>query len=68
MSNYLLEKIEKMGHPSITVRLNYIDTITIILSITKITITINISIVNRCENGEYGELVIDSDRSDPSQA
>ena len=57
-----------MGHPSITVRLNYINTITIILSITNITITINMIIVSRCENGEYGELVSDSDRSDPSQA
>ena len=57
-----------MGYPSITVRLNYINTITIILSITNITITINMIIVNRCENGEHGELVSDSDRSDPSQA
>ena len=65
MSNDLLEK---MGYPSITVGLNFIDIITIILSITNITITINMIIVNRCENGEHGELVSDSDRSDPSQA
>ena len=59
-----------MAHISITVRLNYINTITIVIVIIIIIITIVIIIIViiRCKNGEHGKLVADSDRFDPSQA
>ena len=60
-----------MAHIYITVRLKYINTaiIVIIIIITiLIIIIIIIIIIIRCKDGEHGELVSDSDRSDPSQA
>ena len=60
-----------MEHIYITVRLKYINTaiIVIIIIITiLIIIIIIIIIIIRCKDGEHGELVSDSDRSDPSQA
>ena len=65
----MIEKRENMEHIYITVRLKYINTaIIVIIIIITILIIIIIIIIIRCKDGEHGELVSDSDRSDPSQA